>query len=143
MDNGRGSGYWRSAAKLGVWAVARAKKVWNNLKKGDKIIAYASRRVCGFCGAFRATSNAYYDDTSQLFGLDPQKYRYRVKISAELIPERPVDIRPLINELSFIKDPDIWGTYFQHSVRKISENDFNKILSHIKRVGQFETDQIV
>lgn len=57
---------------------------------------------------------------------------------AEILLEKPVDIRPLINKLSFIKNPVVWGVYFQQSPREISKDDFEKILSYIKTEGRFK-----
>ena len=130
---------WKMAVESGFWAVGRGKRIMRDVNKGDKIVAYLSRRMCAFYGVFRATSDSYHDDTSPVFGLNPRKFPYRVNIAPEILLEKPLSIRPLINELSFIKDPDIWGAYFQIGIRKISKEDFEKILSRIKSEGQFKT----
>jgi len=120
---------WQAAKNEGLWA-ASSKKTMKDVAKGDKIVAYVSG-WCAFKGVFRATSG-FYQDKTPIFGYERGIYPYRVKITPEILLENPVSIRPLINKLSFIKDAEIWGAYFQQSVRKISREDFEKILSHIK-----------
>lgn len=130
---------WKIAVSSGLWVAGR-RKTMKEVKKGDKIIAYLSLGWFAFFGVFRATFDSYKDDSPTIFEVNPRKYQYRVKIAPEILPENPVSIRPLINRLSFIKDPDIWGAYFQNSVRKISKEDFEKILSHIKLEGEIKKE---
>lgn len=125
---------WKMAVESQFWAVGR--RIMKNVRKGDKIVAYLSHGVSAVYGVFRATSDPYYDNTSPIFGLGPRKYPYRVHIMCELLLEKPVDIRPLIDKLSFIKNPVIWGAYFQQSPREISKEDFKKILYYIKTEGR-------
>lgn len=131
---------WKMAVESGFWAVGRGKRTMRKVKKGDKIVAYLSLGMCAFYGIFKATSDSYHDNTSPVFGLNPRKYPYRVNIAPEILLKKPLSIRPLINDLSFIKDSEIWGAYFQQPVRKISKEDFEKILSYIKSEGLFKTE---
>jgi predicted RNA-binding protein len=130
---------WKRAVTSGFWAVGKGRKLARSIRKGDKIIAYLSLGPCAFFGIFRATSNFYYDNMTPVFGLDPRKYAYRVNIAPEILLEEPLSILPLIQELNFIKDPHIWGAYFQQSIIKIEGDDFEKILLYIKTKGRFQT----
>ena len=77
-------------------------------------------------------------------GLNGQKFLGTCKISSGLKKETsfvdnleikeisvfdsPVEMKDVIEELDFIKNEINWGNYFQGGVRKISEDDFSKII---------------
>lgn len=51
-----------------------------------------------------------------------------VRLKEVRIWESPKSIHSLISKLKFIKDPRVWGTYLQGSIRRISEDDYNTIV---------------
>jgi len=122
---------WHTALKEGLW-IAKRKNPIRSIKKGDLIIAYLSKHKCAFFGVFKATSDFYQDGTSTQFDVNSTEYPFRVKIEPGKILDKPVSIRPIIKDLSFIKNPEKWGRYFQAPIRQISREDFERILSYIR-----------
>ncbi|MFZ7086845.1 EVE domain-containing protein [Curtobacterium sp. RRHDQ10] len=55
------------------------------------------------------------------------------RLAASFHPWRPVDAKPLVDELSFIADPTHWGLPFRHGLFRIPERDFNTIVASMSR----------
>jgi len=97
------------------------------LSKGDWVIFYSSRERFGepkMCQQFTAIGqviDAEPTQVAQFPGFKP--YRRQVKYRKS----KAVDIRPLIDTLSFIKDKSRWGSAFRFGFLEIPGADFAKI----------------
>ena len=93
-------------------------------RKGNEIIP--SRIV----GIFEAVSKAYRD-SSRIFKSKSAGretiYPYRVKIKPIKIFDKPVEFKPLIPKLNFIKIKDKWTGYVRLPMREIPEEDYQLI----------------
>jgi predicted RNA-binding protein len=95
--------------------------------KGDWVIFYSNREQFGepkMCQQFTAIGqviDAEPTQVEQFPGFKP--YRRQVKYRKS----KAVDIRPLINRLSFIKDKSRWGSAFRFGFLEIPEPDFTQI----------------
>ena len=123
---------WNFLSEKGIWAVGgRWRKIVRKLSVGDRAVAYVRFKL-DIYGIFTITSKVYYD-SSPILGEDIGTYPHRFKIKADLILEEPASIKILINNLDFIKNKERWFSYFQTSIREISQKDFEEILSYITK----------
>ena len=44
-----------------------------------------------------------------------------------------IDVKRLVNDISFIKKKEHWGAYFQGSIKQIPEEDFKLIESEMRK----------
>ena len=102
------------------WLIGRKTRNRNRLMAGDKILFYQGgeegRKFVGsaeLASGLRQTGNSIYDF---------------VKIMNFKIWDNPVEIRTLIDKLSFIKNKKYWGVYLQGGIRKISRKDYKEVL---------------
>jgi predicted RNA-binding protein len=106
------------------------------LSKRDWVILYSSKEGFGeptICQEFTAIGqviDAEPTQVEQFPGFKPYRRRIRYRKS------RPVNIRPLIAELSFIRDKARWGTAFRFGFLEIPEDDFRKIATRILPHGR-------
>lgn len=56
------------------------------------------------------------------------------RLPARFHPWTPVDARPLVEELSFISDPQHWGLPFRRGLFAVPERDFDTIVTAMSRV---------
>jgi len=123
---------WKFLSSKGIWAVGKMwRKIVKKLSVGDRAVAYV-RSESVIYGIFTIASKAYYDP-SPILGEDIGTYPHRFKIKPDLILEEPASIKTLINNLNFIKNKERWFSYFQTSIREISQKDFEEILSYITK----------
>ena len=54
------------------------------------------------------------------------------RIDVEFVKCRETPIRPLIEELSFIKDKTHWGAAFRFGLVKVPQQDFELIAANMK-----------
>lgn len=97
------------------------------LKKGDLIVFYSGKTAY--------PSGEPYQKFTAL-GRVTDEEPYQVEMTPDFHPFRrnlefydihEVDIKPLITELSFIKDPTHWGFPFMRGLFEIPESDFRTI----------------
>lgn len=69
------------------------------------------------------------DDEPYRVEMTPDFHPYRRNVEFLVIKE--ADIRPLISELSFIKDPTHWGFPFMRGLFEIPKEDFEKIAAAV------------
>jgi len=69
---------------------------------------------------------------------------YQVKLSKDFQPWRlavqfhpctRIDARPLVDQLSFVKDPSHWGLPFRRGLFTIPQDDFSLISDRMRPVG--------
>jgi len=87
---------------------------------GDKVLFYQGgengRKIVGsaeLASSLQQTGNSIYDF---------------VKIKNFKIWDNAVEIRTLIDKLTFVRNKRYWGIYLQGGITKISEKDYMKIL---------------
>lgn len=111
----------------------RNKKALQQMNKGDKIIYYVTK-VSKFMAAVEVTGEMFYSE--KLIWDDPYD------LWPNRVPTKPlkyinsfedgVYIKDIWDDLEFIKNKIKWGSQVQGSFRKLSEHDFNVILSNLQ-----------
>jgi hypothetical protein len=99
------------------------------LKKGDWIVFYSpktSYREGESLQAFTAIGQIKDDEIYQ-YEISPDFVPWRRNVDFKKCIETP--IRPLIDDLSFMKDKSHWGYMFRFGLFEITEPDFEKIRS--------------
>jgi len=125
---------WTSLLSEGYWAIKRMwKKTARKIRKGDKAVAYV-KFFSAIYGTIEIISDPYYDESTSILGEPPGNYPVRFKIKPDIFLKEPTSIRPLINKLPFIRNKKRWYGYFQTSLKKISKEDYELIISHLQKV---------
>ena len=135
---------WKVARKLKVWGVAQKdrKKLWDKLEINDFLVFYVKQRkelgqTIGptINGISKVTSDPIWSEEKIFRGLVPQeKFPWRVKIEHVKIPKEPIDFRKLVPKLKFIKKKRKWFVYLQRAMRTIPKEDFDMILSTVRKL---------
>lgn len=101
------------------------------MKKGDWILVYSSKVTMNGndkCQAFTAIGQVIDDDVYQFqMSRDFIPFRRNIKF----YDCREISILPLINELDFIQNKQLWGYPFRYGFLEIKENDFGIISSNL------------
>jgi len=140
--------YWLCITNERNWKVIRERKVWGTGSKetlsrvnmGDKLIFYLKREELGkvrkeprIVGIFEVCSEIF-EDSSPIFD---KAYRYRVKLKPIKILKKPLEFKPLVPRLKFIKNKKNWGGELRgKSMRKLPEEDFRLIMAEIERINE-------
>ncbi len=120
------------------WLVVKSKQVWGlpegrenlirRLKKGDYLFIYlmSSRRgdkllSSRLAGLFQVASDPYRDSKRIFKG---RLYPNRVKLKPVLIPKKPVEFKPLVPKLAFIKNKKFWSAHLRSGLAEIPDQDF-------------------
>lgn len=126
--------------KKHVWGVA---KRYNNTiaraKKGDTLLIYAMQTKIDdnilpsiISGEYQVISDVYEDD-SRIFQTPPflgdESFPLRLKLKPLNIFKPPIEFKPLIPELGFIKNKKMWTGHIRGAMRVIPEEDYRKIIS--------------
>ncbi len=72
-------------------------------------------------GLFQVVSEPYRD-TKRIF--KGRIYPNRVRLKEVLIPEEPVEFKPLVPKLKFIRNKQFWAAHLRSGLAKITERDF-------------------
>lgn len=117
---------WSTLVKEGYWKLSRRyKKVGRKVRIGDKAIAYV-KLFSAIYGIVGITSEPMLSGTDTEFPIT-------FSIKPEIFLNEPTSIRPLIDTLSFIRDKKRWYSYFQTSLRRIPEKDFELFRGYLIR----------
>jgi predicted RNA-binding protein len=85
-------------------------------------------------GAYEVVSSVF-DDFTPIFTAPPSNINEVFPIRVQLRPlpdiSEPVPFKPLIPGLSFIKKKEIYASYLQGAMRKIPEEDYQRIIDGI------------
>ena len=112
----------------GLWGVDRQIPTIQGVLPGDIVTFYVKGRM-NFRGVYRVMGSPFYDAKR----LWPDKlYPWRVRIqptSQAGIASAP----ELRNKLNMIRNPSVWGTYFEREMIRVSIHDFEAILSQMKQ----------
>ncbi len=140
--------YWICITTRENWEIIKKEKIWGvperhkntirKVKPGDKLIFYLRQeRVdkevlpSAIAGIMEASSEVFLD-RKRIFKGSPRDskeiFPYRVKLKEVKIPERPVEFKPLIPKLKFIKNKSKWaGHLMGKAMREIPEEDYKLI----------------
>lgn len=140
--------YWFASSNRDNWEIIRKKNIWGIPKRnraiiqrvqvGDVIVVYvAQKRVDDLVlppavtGAFEVVSEGYEEHT-RLFitpeSMGNEVFPYRVKLRPIKIFEEPVEFKPLIPRLTFIKNKTMWTGHIRVAMRTIPEEDYAYIM---------------
>ena len=123
---------YETLARRGVWLIWRATPYQRDYRAGDRVLFYLARSgQCQFAGTAELagepepTTRGETDmaDSLGLIGYDRKLILRNAQRFREGIP-----IRPLIAELTFIKNKRWWGHSFRQSAIRIPKEDFDRIL---------------
>lgn len=103
------------------------------LVPGAQLIFYQNR--VGFVGtaAIEHVAPTSGSDATACAGLPIKLFPYRISLDNVRIFAHPIDCRPLIPDLTFIKNKKSWGLAFMGTPRPIPQSDYWGIL---KRKGK-------
>ncbi len=109
----------------GIMQIGHGKRVGvARQQKGDWLIYYSPKQSMDSKDPLQ-----FFTALGQILDDEP----YQVKMSEEFSPWRrsiayekvqPLPIRPILDELSFIKDKTHWGVAFRYGILQIPESDF-------------------
>ena len=112
--------------KVFKWRIGKKTPHREKLSEGDKIIFYQGGENGGNIVASAVLisnlQNGDFDDFVNMNNLE--------------IWSKSVDIRTLIDKLSFIKNKKYWGLHFQGGIIKIPDVDYNKIIKKSKKLNK-------
>lgn len=115
---------WQSLIQSGFWGLSkRYKKTTRKIRKGDQAVAYV-KFFSAIYGIIRITSEPYE-------AKDDPDYPIKFNIEPETFLSEPTSIRPLIRDLSFIRNKKRWYGFFQTSLKAIPEKDFELIRGYL------------
>jgi len=107
------------------WSIGKKTPNRKKLSKNDEILFYQGGERGGkFVGSAELVSGLIQQDNGM--------FDFVILKNIEFW-KKPVEIRPILRKLSFIKDKKHWGVYFQGGIIRISEKDYEEIL---KRAGK-------
>ena len=112
----------------GLWGVNRQIASIQEVHPGD-IVTFYVKGWKDFRGVYRVTGTPF-EDRRQLW--QDKLYPWRVKIQPTS-QAGSASALELKNELSMIKNPSVWGTYFEREMIRVSNDDFGAILNRMKR----------
>jgi len=141
--------YWLCITNEENWEVIREKNVWGvperhkntilKVKKGDKLLIYLKQEKVDdeikpprIVGVFEVISEVSRD-SSRIFSSKGMRksnetFPYRIKIKPVKIFDEPIEFKPLIPKLKFIKNKKKWSGHIQgKAMREIPEEDFRLI----------------
>ena len=101
------------------------------IKKNDYIIYYSPKEIFMqniLCNKFTAIGKVQDDEIYQ-FEMSKDFIPWRRKI--EYFKSKEVEIKPLIESLSFIKNKKSWGMYFRYGIIEIDKNSFDIIAKNM------------
>lgn len=113
--------------KIGTFGQGRKQGI-SHVMKGDRVVCCAGKGEWKLIAAGEVTSDYYVDDR-EVF-LKPGFYPDRFDFTATKFQEE-VDLKSLIEQLSFITNPDYWPVYFKTGMAKLSPDDW-KLIEQIK-----------
>lgn len=125
---------WTSLLDKGYWAIRRIwKKKARKIRKGDKAVAYV-KFFSAIYGTVEIISEPYQNENTSILGEPPGSYPIRFRIKSDIFLKEPTSIRPLIKKLPFIRNKERWYGYFQTSLKEISKEDYELVISHLQKL---------
>lgn len=106
----------------GLWPVYSRTAYVKNLKKDDRVVFY---KAGSGNHVFVGTS-----DVDSITDFDSKKF---VKLKNIHLWKKSVNITKIFDKLSFIRNKYTYGVYLVNGIRKITKNDFESIISSVKK----------
>ena len=135
---------WMVIKKKNVWGVPeRHKNTIERVKPGDKLLIYVKQRrekektvEPKIVAAYEVTSEVFRDG-SRIFKSPPnmsrESFPLRIRLKPLRIFQTPVEFKPLIPKLKFIKNKKKWsGHLMGKAMREIPREDYKLIMSLAK-----------
>jgi predicted RNA-binding protein len=112
----------------------RFRKQVQRMQIGDKVVYYIMK-LQKF-GAIATILGDYFEDSAKIWVNDDEMWPARRESTPDivLLDDELIDVKRLVNDLSFIKRKNFWGVFFQGSIRNIPEDDFRLIESEMKKI---------
>ena len=112
----------------------RFRKQVQKMSVGDRVVYYVMK-LQKF-GATATITGEYFHDESKIWTDKDEMWPARRPSKPDIVLEDDelVDAKKLVPDLSFIEKKDVWGVYFQGSIKIIPEEDFRLIESEMKKV---------
>ena len=113
----------------GLWGIGANTPNRHNLHEGDKIVFYLTSPTMAFVGTATISSTVLGESeqdklrTERVFSGAKRGVRLT---DIDIWSERKA-IKPLLEDLRFVKNKESWGTHLQGGIRGISEEDFELI----------------
>jgi len=136
--------YWLCVTNDKNWKIIKQKKIWGvpkrsksrieQVKEGDYLIFYVIPGKVS--GVFRAVSGPFESNEKIFSWADygrPETFPYRVKVEPFILPKKPLEFREVIPKLGFIQNKVRWSAYLRTAMRPISKQDYDTIVSFLKR----------
>ncbi|TDA42155.1 MAG: EVE domain-containing protein [Thermoproteota archaeon] len=120
---------WDVVLKEGIYGLPeKREKLMKRVKKGDEAFIYMVQEKVEYrilpsriAGLFEIVSDPFKSD-KRIFRGD--LYPNRVMLKPILVPERPLDFKPLVPRLSFIRNKERWSAYLRRGIVEIPEKDY-------------------
>lgn len=143
--------YWICITNEENWNVVKGENIWgvsekhkNQLNKAeidDFLVFYLKQEEIKdeilssrISGMFKVVSKAFKDEKRIFGSVGTETFPYRVKLEPVFIPEKPIEFKPLLQSLGFIKNKEKWWGHIQgKAMRTIPESDFELIKSEMRR----------
>lgn len=112
----------------------RFRKQVKKMQIGDRV-AYYIMKIQKF-GATATITGEYINDSTKLWIDKDEMWPARRPSKPNIVLDdvELIDIKKLLPDLSFIEKKDVWGIYFQGSIKTIPEEDFKLIESEMKKI---------
>lgn len=129
--------------KKNIWGVARRfGNTIAHVKKGDTLLMYTmqesvEREVIPskITGIYESASEVF-EDRSPIFitpkTMGNEVFPLRIKVKPVKIFTKPITFKPLVPEMSFIKNKVMWSGSIRTAMRVIPEVDYQKIIAQAK-----------
>lgn len=146
--------YWLAISTLDNWKVVEEKEIWgvasryrSTIQKvgvGDHILIYTMQSIRNkeiIPSAVQAeyeVVSGFFEDSDPIFMTHPRMGKERFPLRIHLKPLKkftiPITMKPLVTELSFIKNKTMWSGAIRTAMREIPEKDYQKIIAANKKI---------
>jgi len=136
---------WKIIKEKNIWGVPeRHKNTISKVRPGDKLLIYLKQEKVGdkvkesrIVAVYEAVSEVFKEST-RIFkvpkGMGNEIFPYRIRIKPVNIFDKPIEFKPLIPKLRFIKNKKKWsGHLMGKAMREIPEEDYKLILSQLSQ----------
>jgi predicted RNA-binding protein len=125
--------------KKHIWGVAkRYGNIIARVKIGDTLLMYTMQKIIdrevipsAVTGIYEVISDIYEEETPIFVtprALGNEVFPVRIKVKPVKIFEKPLEFKPFVPEMSFIKNKIMWSGSIRTAMREIPEEDYQKII---------------
>jgi len=111
-----------------VWKIGERTANRKNIKKGDRALIYSSGEGNRDFVASGILGSEYMNDGRPIYG--------HAIFEEVTIFSNKVSLKSVLKNLDFVKNKDIYGSYFQSGIIRIGEKDYNTILKKAKALNR-------